>query len=313
MKSMFFPCHMCGSYDSEVLTPAFLADGSACDFQKIVICKKCGLIYKNPVIPALNKLAYSKTSWGNGSQFKKRISDLNLFLSGFLKEQSPKMIIEIGPGPGWLVMSLQKSLPNTRFILFEASEDVAKLTKDNLPKAIVVPASIEEVHIKNDFADLALVCGVDYLFADFYSGFKKIYDAISAGGHLYIERNVFVETDAYAGFPIRSYWDLFGQNVLMTTWFNAKQYKRFLETFFDIVSERSFLHDETDGQKCIIQGFLCRKKNAAGEYYKGGGSWYETNISSLARLSKNDPVQEPPVKQVSQSYLEKFKNRLFRR
>lgn len=313
MKAFFSPCHMCGSYESEVLTAAFLADGSLCKFQKIMICKKCGLVYKNPVIPELNKLVYCKGSWLDGAIFKKRISELTLFLSGFLEEISPKTIMEIGPGPGWLAMSLQELLPNSKYILLEASEEVAQVTKDNLPNATVIPSALDEACIKRDFVDLALVCGVDYLFPDFYSGIKKIYDAIAATGYLYIERNVFVETEAYAWFPIRSFRDLFGQNVLMTTWFSLEQYKHFLSLFFNVVSERSFFHDETDGYKCIIHGFLCKKKTITTEYYDGNVSWYEKNMASLGRLIKVNSTPETLAQPAAQSNLSQFTSRLFKR
>ena len=312
MKAFYFPCHMCGSYESEVLTPAFLVDGSLCKFQKIMICKKCGLVYKNPVIPELNKLVYNKGAWLDGTEFKKRISELALFLSGFLKEISPKMIMEIGPGPGWLAMSLQELLPNSKYILLEASEEVAQVTKDNLPHAMVIPAGLDEACIKRDFVDFALVCGVDYLFSDFYSGIKKIYDAIAPNGYLYIERNVFVETEAYAWFPIRSDKDLFGKNVLITTWFSVEQYKHFLSLFFDIVSERSFLHGETDGHKCIIHGFLCKKKTITSDYYDGNVSWYEKNMTSLVRLTKVSSTPETLTQPPAQGYLRRFTSRLFK-
>ncbi len=288
MKSFFFPCHMCGSYDSQILTPAFLTDGSYCNFQQIVICRRCGLVYKNPVIPDLNKFSYSKKSWGDGTIFKKRIfSSLMPYLSSFIKEISPKIVMEIGPGPGWLAISLEKLFPTSKYILFEASKDVAELTKHNLPNATVIPAAIDEVYIGNNFADLVIVCGVDYLFSDFRGGIEKIHKSLTIDGYLYIERNVFVETEAYVGFPIRTYKDLFGQNLLMTTWFAVDQYQQFLTSFFDIVSERSFILDEIGGFKCILHSFLCKKKSARWEYFDGSTSWYKTNMASLSRLEKN--------------------------
>lgn len=286
MKASFFPCHMCGSYDSEVLIPAYLQDGSPCRFQKISICKKCGLVYKNPVIPELNKLVYCKHSWSDGSTFKKRILELTSYLSNFLKGASPKTIMEIGPGPGWLAMAIKEILPYSNYLLFEASEEVAELTIQNMPEATVIPGSIEEITLENEFVDLALVCGVDYLFSDFKNAILKIHASLKNNGFIYIERNVFVETEAYAWFPIRTYKDLFGQNALMTTWFAVDQYKEFLNLFFDIISEKSFLHDETDGHKCIIHGFLCRKKPLRSDYYDENNSWYEKNRTSLGRLHK---------------------------
>ncbi len=286
MKSLFFSCHMCGSYDSEILTPAFLADGSFCNFQKIVICKKCGLVYKNPVIPELNKLVYDKYSWGDGSIFQKRISSLASYLSEFLENIQPKTILEIGPGPGWLAMSLHKLLPNSKYVLFEPSEEVALLTKKNLPDLTVIPTSLEEAFVREGFVEFVLVCGVDYLFPDLRRAIEKIYTSLSRDGYIYIERNVFVDTEAYAWFPIKTFKDLFGQNALMTTWFAVDQYKQFLNLFFDIVSERSYLHDETDGYKCVINGYLCKKKKMEDEYYCGETSWYSSNLASLERLEK---------------------------
>ena len=310
MKSLFFPCHMCGSYDAKTVTAAFLADGGFCNFQNIVICKKCGLVYKNPVIPELNKIVYDKHSWGDGAAFNKRISDLSSYLSDFLKRVSPKTIMEIGPGPGWLAMAIKKILPDSQFLLFEASDDVVELTKQNLPDETVIPSSIEEVSIKKDSIDFALVCGVDYLFSDFRGAINKIYTSLKSGGYLYIERNVFVEAEAYAWFPIRTYKDLFGQNALMTTWFAVDQYREFLNLYFEVVSQTSFLLNETDGHKCVIHGFLCKKKPVTREYYEGNVSWYEQNMASLGRLSKLEPAPKPLERQTIKSYFKKMMSRL---
>jgi len=306
MKAYFVPCHMCGSYSAEVLTPAFLADGSLCDFQKIVICTKCGLVYKNPVIPDLNKLVYCKHSWGDGAIFNKRISELVLYLSDFVKKGSPEKILEIGPGPGWLAMALQDLLPATKFILLEASDEVAKVAKYNVPTATVIPASIDEAYIDNNIFDLAIVCGVDYLFPNFHNAIISIFNKIKTDGYLYIERNVFVESEAYAWSPITSYADLFGKNALMTTWFSVDQYKQFLKQFFDIISEKSFLHDETDGYKCIIHGFICKKKAKYSEYYDGDESWYEQNMTSLTRLSKVNSTLETKAQAPHQGRISKI-------
>lgn len=308
MKSIFSPCHMCGSYDSEILTPAFLVDGSLCKFQRIVICKKCGLVYKNPVIPDLNKLVYDKHSWSDGTTFQKRFSELSSYLSEFLGNISPGTILEIGPGPGWLAMSLHELVRDSKYILLEASEEVARLTRENLPHATVIPASIEEAEIRNEFVDLAIVCGVDYLFSDFRGAIQKIYRSLSDNGYIYIERNVFVETEAYAWFPIKTLKDLFGQNVLMTTWFAVDQYKEFLNLFFEVISHKSFLHDETDGYKCIIHGFFCKKKAIGPEYYDGKTSWYETNTVSLSRLKgESTNTEKGKFQRASTKHREKFR------
>lgn len=83
MKCLFFPCHMCGSFESEKLYPSILPNGSFCKFQEIVICKKCGLIYKVPVIPELNALSYSKKSWGDGRVFKERVLHMFSWFKNF--------------------------------------------------------------------------------------------------------------------------------------------------------------------------------------------------------------------------------------
>ena len=171
---------MCGSIDSELLTPAFLSDGSVCRFQEIRICRKCGLVYKNPVIPDLNTTRYHKLSWGDGVEFKKRIADLILYLDNYLMALAPKTIMEIGPGPGWLAMCLQTRFPESKLILFEASDDVAQLTKQNLPKATVIPSTIDQITMREGLMDLIFVCGVDYLFCDFKKTIDQIYSFVEA-------------------------------------------------------------------------------------------------------------------------------------
>ena len=147
---------------------------------------------------------------------------------------------------------------------------------------------------------MALVCGVDYLFSDYRTSMNKIYDSLSENGYLYIERNVFVDSEAYAGFPINSYRDLFGQNALMTTWFSVDQYRIYLLQYYEVLFERSFVHDETDGHKCIIYGFLCQKKKKCDNVKM---SFYENNIKSLERL-----VSTNTKKQTSKSLISRLSN-----
>ena len=288
MKSFFFPCHMCWSYDAEMVTPAFLQKGEHCAFQTIVICKSCGLVYKNPVIPAKNTTVYKKSSWKSGLLFQKRIHDLSVYLANTLEGVDPKFILEIGPGPGWLAAAIETQFPNAKLLLAEVSEEVAKLAKDNTQRATVVPASIDDISLRNGSFDLALVCGVDYLFINHRGSMEKVYHALAEDGYLYIERNVFVETEAYASFLIHSYQDLFGQNALMTTWFNKEQFKIYIEQWFHVVSEKTFLHETKDNVDCLIHGLLCKKRPTVkhDKYYQGEKSWYQTNKTTLDKLSK---------------------------
>ncbi len=289
MRSLFVSCHMCGSFDSELITPAFLQNGDACTFQQIVICKRCGLVYKNPVVPELNTLVYKTPSWGDGRAFQHRIGQLASYLADALRDENPSRIVEIGPGPGWLAIAMEQQYPAAHLLLLEVSEEVAAAAKRNTRRAVVVPSSIDEVSLTAGYADLALVCGVDYLFPSHRASMERIYDALADGGHLYIERNVFVETEAYVLQPIRSRRDLFGLNALMTTWFSVEQYRAHLERWFDVVSTRSFEHGVYDGHRCVIHGFLCRKRPARGLYVPGT-SWYEQNKASLGRLVEEERV-----------------------
>lgn len=283
---------MCGSYESEVLTPAFLQTGETCNFQQIVICKKCGLVYKNPVIPEVNKLVYRQEDWGSGENFKKRAKDLTDYLGNFLGDIKPKTVIEVGPGPGWLALALKKILPDCKYIMFEASENVAKLAKSNVPDAVVIPSSIGDMHFSQGFASLVISCGVDYLFTDFRRNINNIYRSLTDEGYLYIERNVFVESEAYNRFKIETYRDLFGQNELMTTWFAVDQYREFLKLRFEVVSENSFLLDKIDDNSSVIYGFLCKKKRISKEFYDGSATWYDQNLVSLRRLDSFAPNED---------------------
>lgn len=284
MEAFYSLCHMCGAHNYSVLTPAYLPNGDFCSIQKIVICKDCGLVYKNPVIPKINNFSYTPSSWGDGEIFKNEAAVLSSYLSSF-NELSPGVIAELGPGPGWLAMSLKQHYPDANYIMFEISEDLASIAKKNVPDALVFPFSIDDVKLDPEFVDLAIVSGVDYLFNDFLSSIRKIHRTLCRDGYIYISRNVFVEAEAYIGQPINSYKDLFGSNLLMTTWFSVSQYRSFLSHFFDIISERSIVYSETEGCKSIAYAYLCKKRTPSSNYVPCSESWYEENTESLRRLS----------------------------
>jgi SAM-dependent methyltransferase len=248
-------CPMCGGTDYEVITPAWLADESFCNVQKIVLCQ-CGMVYKNPVIPSLSRVVYEDFNWGNDSVWKEHFCDVSRNLHII---DSVRSIVEIGPGLGWLAGYLLGRL-DASYVMIEPSESVVRFLVETLPGVSVIQETWESVEIAEKSADLILCCGVDYLFPDIRVGMNKIHRTMKDTGLLYIERNVFLESEAFAWNQIRTKKDLFGSNALMTTWFSVEQYRDFLSMFFEIIDSWSYVLGMVGDKKIEIHGFLCRKR-----------------------------------------------------
>jgi len=277
---------MCGSDDSELVTPAYLKNKKRCDFQEIRICRTCGLVYKNPNIPELTGFEYDIGSWGDGKEFGERLSGVASVLSQQIKTNL-KEIIEIGPGPGWLAKEIHEKWPDARMTLFEPAVEVARIAKKNVPGAAVIPATFDESGWPG-VADLVLMCGVDYLLPNIRRTMRKVWLSMADDGVIYIERNVFVESESFVWLPIQTQYDLIGVNSMMSTWFNFEQYREWLKMFFYLLSWWEY----TVGGS-TIHGFLCRKRQDPVNYW-AGKSWYRENKLSLSRL-QDDPDPEQPM------------------
>jgi SAM-dependent methyltransferase len=251
-------CVMCGCGESDLV------------YEGVVICR-CGLVYRNEV----GRVVYLRENWGDGEAWDVHFREVEKSLRGIVGGD----IIEIGPGLGWLA-GLFSGFRS--YVMIESSVTVARYLRREFPCVRVIGDTWEGAVVEGDSADLVLCCGVDYLFSDLRRGMEKISRVLRDTGYLYIERNVFLETEAYAWNVVSTKGDLFGSNAAITTWFSYEQYRDFLGLFFEIVGSWSYILGEVKGRKVKIHGFLCRKSFKLPHY--GVCSWREHNMELLGRL-----------------------------
>jgi trans-aconitate methyltransferase len=268
MKSYFLSCPVCLSSSQEVLFPGFkknFADNNTYidPFQNIVLCQDCGAVFRNPVVPDLNAALYQAPHhWGSSEdqrRYEERLEFVAASISQRVKFQAGDLVVDIGGGPGWLARKLIDLFPCIRVVLCEPAVENAKFAKSQAASLIAVPSSIEEfVTTPNTFA-LVTATGVDYLFLDHRAAMLKISEMMREGGTLYIERNLFVEQEAYHGIPIFDHEDMFLNNMA-NFWPGKQQFVEYLSTFFDILDHIEYNFGETLGLKCQMVGVFCKKR-----------------------------------------------------
>ena len=201
--------------------------------------------------------------WGDADdlrRFEERLEFVAKSISKRVKLQAGDLIVDIGGGPGWLVSKLSNLFSGVRVVLCEPAVENAKFAKIHTPSLIAIPASIEEfVTTPNTFA-LVTATGVDYLFHDHRTAMLKISEMMREDGVFYIERNVFVEQEAYYRQPIFDHDDMFGINHMMNFWPGKQQFLEYLSTFFDILEHVEYNFGETLGYKCQMFGVFCKKR-----------------------------------------------------
>jgi trans-aconitate methyltransferase len=277
MKSYFLSCPVCLSRSQEILFPGFhksFVDNQtrSDDFQNIVLCEDCGAVFRNPVVPDLNQVHYhSPQSWGDAEdhqRFEDRLEFVAKSISKHTNFQVGDLIVDIGGGPGWLVKKLSNLFSDVRLVLCEPVVENAKFAKRQTPGLITIPASIDElVTTPNTFA-LVTATGVDYLFVDHRAAMLKITEMMREDGIFYIERNVFVEQEAYYRQPIFDHEDMFGINNMINFWPEKQQFLEYLSCFFDILENTEYNFGETLGYKCQMFGVFCKKRSDAQAFPK---------------------------------------------
>lgn len=285
MKALYLSCPMCTGLDHQILFPSFYKKVASA-FQNIVICRQCGLVFRNPQVPDENVMRYSPASWGDGRIFAERMQNNADYLKGRVSLAKDDYILDVGTGPGWLLSAVLKRFPDAKGIGIEPIPEVAKMAKANCARAIVLPSTLDEASFPKEMFSLILVCGVDYLFTDHRSAMDLLWSWLKKDGHLYIERNVFVEQEAYTGHDILGLADLFGSNQLMSTWFAREQFKAYIDCNFEVLDVRRYDQDVTPrGLRNTLDGLFCRKRPIKREYDRR--SWYAENLSRIELLSKN--------------------------
>ncbi len=289
MKSFFLSCPVCKSMAQEVLFSGFNVD-LVDDFQNIVLCEDCGAVFRNPIVPDLNRVHYQTPgSWEgerNHREHEARLAFVSEYIGHRVKLGPGELYIDVGGGPGWLVSKMRALYPHARIVLCEPGEENDKFAKARNPGLITIPARIDELVVADNAFSLVTTTGVDYLFIDHRAALTKLAAMTRNEGFFYIERAVFVEQESYYRHPIFDHDDLFGHNHMMNFWPCRQQFANYIAEFFDIVDHVDYTWVETLGYKCQVLGLLCKKSQktsavGVGEGAAGSVNYYSQSLESL--------------------------------
>lgn len=297
MKSFFLPCAVCDSMDSETLFPSFYGVDMT-PLQSIVICRNCGLVYRNPHIPEICELHYQRDKDWNGGfpdHFEERFSTLARHVGERVPLAPGEWYMDVGAGPGWFAQHLHVQYPDAHAVLLEPAVDVAAHAKKRNPNAVALPSLLTEADLPQGRFSLITACGVDYLFQDHRRDIETIWNLLRDGGVFYLERNVFIDQKALHCQPLFDVQDTFGLNHRMNTWFGREQLGEYLAEYFDVFERRTYDFDGPGqfSRRNVMEGYYCRKRRN-GQRVKPTSvpNRYEEHLSMLRAHSVESSLED---------------------
>lgn len=298
MQSFFVPCHVCGSFELDALFPSTYRD-KAVNIQVVGLCRNCGLLYRNPLIPDLCAPQYSKPSEWDAEHIPAAFAERFSLLTAEFAKRRPvgrgEIFLDVGAGPGWLAEYMEKAFPEAIPVLLEPAAEVAIDTKRRHPSAAVLPSMLSDCFLPKDSFSLIIVCGVDYLFHNHRREMETLRSLLRDDGVLYIERNVFIDQRSYFRSPILDMDDMCGSNPQMNTWFSRPQFAEYLAEFFDVFDTISYVSGDSPAPYSDrineLSGFFCRKRTngAAGRAVE---QRYDEHVRVLRRLAEDSSFQD---------------------
>jgi SAM-dependent methyltransferase len=282
--------------DHEVLFPSFYL-GRVSKLQKIVICRDCGMIFRNPHIPGLCEEHYQEvTNWGaDNPHYEQRSAKIAQEIAARV-EVGNGLFSDVGCGPGWLAERLAAVFPDARAVLFEPSVHVAEHAQSRNPASVVIPGFLSEATLPENAFALITACGVDYLFQNHRRDMEIVRSMLIEGGVFYIERNVFVEQPSYCQQPIFDMDDLFGLNDRMNTWFGREQFVQYLSGFFEVFDTIDYVSDVSPApysRTDDFRGVFCRKV-APGRKRKNSkpANRYREHLDALRSRARDSSLED---------------------
>ena len=296
MKSFFTACAVCGSLDAQPLFPSFFR-GQVSSAQMIVICRRCGLVYRNPHIPDICADHYEDVgSWEGEHIYIERLRGVAERIASHVRLEAGDLSLEIGCGPGWLAEHLHAIFPDAGAVLLEPSLKVAEHAQRRNPHAAVLPGVLADADVPQGRFACVIVCAVDYLFQHHRKDMERIHGLLRDGGTLYIERNVFIDQRALTKRPIFDIEDLFGLNHRMNTWFGREQFLEYLGQFFEITDVVQYVSDVTPApyaRQNLVTGVFARKRpQGAWQAPPPPTNRYEEHVNLLRTIALESTLQD---------------------
>jgi trans-aconitate methyltransferase len=181
-----------------------------------------------------------------------------------------------------LLHHLHKWYPNSKLLGIEPSKNACDAAIKRNQKLEMFNGTIETIELPEKSIDLITIIGVDYLFLDHVAAFKKIASLLKPNGHLYIERNVFLESKAYRNTAINSIHSLFGMNSMMNNWFTESQMGMQLSKFFNVKKSDKYVANIVNGNKNVHVCWLCSYKERTNAVAVSND--YNNNLRYVKRL-----------------------------
>lgn len=297
MKSFFLSCPVCRSMSHEALFSGFHKN-TVDDFQNIVICRGCGAVFRNPVMPELNHVHYQTPTFWEGDESHRDHRTRLEFVAGYVSQRvkfGPNdLYVDIGGGPGWLVDKMRSLHPDIGIVLCEPGVENGKFAKTRTAGLIAIPSRIDELTVGDGVFSLITATGVDYLFLDHRTAIQKIAAMLREDGFFYLERNVFVDQESYYGHAILDHDDLFGDNHMMNFWPGRRQFGEYISEFFDVIDNIDYNFGETLGRKCQMFGLLCNKKKSAANSTNAAGhsNYYAQHLDELQKRALLSSIED---------------------
>lgn len=293
-------CPVCDGLDHHKLFPAFhgqfhegnYQQSGFCRFQNVVICRDCGAVFRNPVIPSLNVVHYQSPANWDPLVFRRRFDLLAEMLVRRVVGTGACRHLDVGAGPGWLVESLRRHLPQLRSVMIEPSPAVAaSIIADTAD--MVLPSYVHETRLPAQGFNLITVCGVDYLFNDHRRDMDHIVSALAEDGVLYVERNVFLDQKAFCGFPIRDLEDLFGANAMMSLWLGRDQFVDYMGRYVEVFDVVDYVSDQVAdviARPNALRGIFGRRRGGNTPYR--GPPRYRQHLEQMRQLVRDTSLAE---------------------
>ena len=294
MRAVFLPCAVCGATETERLFSAFHR-GEWSAIAAIVICRECGLVYRNPHVPDLySNPPDSVEAWSPFQAiYEQRFERIAGEIASRVSLDEDELYLHVGCGPGWLAERLARTFSPRCAVLLEPGPNLASYAKLRNPEATVLPSRLDEAELPSGAFSLVVACGADYLLQNHRRDIGVLLDLLCDGGVLYIETSTFVDSRALANQV--DIEEMFGLNPWINAWFGREQFVDYLREFFDVVDVIEYTVDSSPSplsRSNRLTGAFCRKRTNGARAVPRIVNRYAGHMAALRELSMKSSLED---------------------